>query len=380
MTHHAYYNEIDPYAAAWLRNLIQRGLIAPGHVDARDIRDIDPAELDGFTQCHFFAGLGGWSRALRLAGVPDSAPLWTGSCPCQPFSAAGQKKGLADERHLWPAFRWHIAKRRPPIVFGEQVASKDGRTWLAGVRDDLEAMGYAVGGADLCAPGAGACNIRQRLYWVALADDRRRHPGSAGQPARAPLRRQGRDGQPQQRGRAGGLADGVPAGWPEGRTCSGHVAIASGGSFSGLADAACGSEHGNRGGWTSGRAELADLCSTGPVGDADGEGPARESLGLLGAGDPAAGGFWGDFELIRCLDDKWRRIEPGSFPLAHGLPLGLGRLSPELRQLAKVAGLSQSSLRAAKSFRVGTLRGYGNAINPEITALFIRAAMEASDS
>ena len=165
-----YYNDNDPYAAKWLKNLIKEGLIPDGEIDNRDIREIKPSGLAGFTGVHFFAGVGGWPYALRLAGWPDDRPVMSGSCPCQPFSVAGKGAGVKDERHLWPAFRWLIAQRKPSIIFGEQVASKDGRLWLSGVRSDLEAMGYEVGAADLCAAGVGSPNIRQRLFWVAESD------------------------------------------------------------------------------------------------------------------------------------------------------------------------------------------------------------------
>lgn len=161
----AYYNEIDKHAAAWLRELIKQGHIADGVVDERSIEDVLPADLAEFTQCHFFAGIGGWSYALRLAGWPDGKPVWTGSCPCQPFSAAGKGAGFADERHLWPAFFHLIQQCRPAIVFGEQVATA--LDWLDLVQTDMEATGYAFGAADLCAASVGAPHIRQRLYWAA---------------------------------------------------------------------------------------------------------------------------------------------------------------------------------------------------------------------
>ena len=165
----AYYNEIDPYAAQWLRNLIDAGLIAPGEVDTRSIVDVRPDDLAGFDQCHFFAGLGGWSGALRAAGVPDDRPLWTGSCPCQPFSLAGKQKGFADDRHLWPHFRDLIRERRPATVLGEQVASA--AQWLGLVRGDLEAMGYAVGAIPVEAASAGADHLRDRIWFVANTND-----------------------------------------------------------------------------------------------------------------------------------------------------------------------------------------------------------------
>lgn len=163
----AYYNENNPDVAEWLRNLSTEGLIAQGHVDERSIVDVRPSDLDGYTQCHFFAGIGGWSLALRLAGWPDDRHCWTGSCPCQSLSVAGKRKGHADKRHLWPAFYRLIAKCKPATVFGEQSASKDGREWLSAVRADFEAAGYACGAANLSAECVGAPHERQRLYFVA---------------------------------------------------------------------------------------------------------------------------------------------------------------------------------------------------------------------
>lgn len=164
----AYYNEIDPYAAQWLRNLIAGGHIAPGDVDERSIQDVHPDDLKPYTQCHFFAGVGVWSLALRRAGWPDDRPVWTGSCPCQPFSSAGQGAGFDDERHLWPDFHWLIQERLPPVVFGEQVARAP--EWIRLVRSDLAALDYSVAGLPIEAACAGSLTPRERFFFVANAN------------------------------------------------------------------------------------------------------------------------------------------------------------------------------------------------------------------
>ncbi len=169
-----YYNEIDPYCCQWLRNLIAAKLIPEGVVDDRSILDVRPVDLAGFKQCHFFAGIAGWSRALALAAVSPDRALWTGSCPCQPFSTAGARRGFDDERHLWPHWFYLIRVCKPPVILGEQVA-RGGKVWLDLVRADLEKVGYAFGACVLPACSVGAAHERKRVWFVADADEQTKH-------------------------------------------------------------------------------------------------------------------------------------------------------------------------------------------------------------
>lgn len=313
-----YYNEHDPKAAAWLRSLIAARLIPPGHVDGRSIADVKPEDLDGFVQCHFFAGIGGWSLALQLAGWPEDRPVWTGSCPCQPFSSAGKQMGRKDPRHLWPTWRRLINRCRPATVFGEQVASAPGREWFAGVRSNLETMGYAVGCADLCAAGVGAPHIRQRLFWVADADGRITGDGNL-QPSRE-------HGQQPENGGLGRVAD------PTSVRCAQH-------------------ECQSRGRCDAGPCHTAECGADRGLGDADGTGQREHSGAVAVSTELSAselrGNTWDSFDILHCTDGKARRIEPGTFPLAHGVPA-----------------------------RVVRLRGYGNAIVPQLASEFISAFLD----
>jgi DNA (cytosine-5)-methyltransferase 1 len=163
-----YYNDIDPFCAQWLRNLVKERLIPHGVVDDTSIEKLSANDLKHYRQCHFFAGIAGWSRALSFADWPEHRQVWTGSCPCQPFSLVGQQKGLEDVRHIWPAWFNLIKKCRPPIVFGEQVAAA--QLWLDGVCADLESEDYAFGSAVLPAASVGAPHKRDRIWFVAMAD------------------------------------------------------------------------------------------------------------------------------------------------------------------------------------------------------------------
>ncbi|WP_427150994.1 DNA cytosine methyltransferase [Klebsiella pneumoniae] len=311
----AYYNEIDPFAAQWLRNLIAAGHIAPGEVDERSIEDVTPDDLSGFTQCHFFAGIGVWSHSLRLAGWPDDRPVWTGSCPCQPFSAAGKGDGFADERHLWPHFFHLISERRPQHVFGEQVASGNANTWFDLVQADLEGMGYAFGLVPFTSAGIGAPHIRERAYWVANATGQLHHQCNDG------TNELGRKGNPEQNRMGGGI----------GGLGNANVARLEG--FGGN-DCAAGRER-----------------ATGPV--------AAPGVHLRPL---EVNGFWRDADWLFCRDGKWRPVEPGTFPLVDGAAARMGRVEPGVA-------------RVASSNRVGRLKGYGNAINAQAAAAFIRAYM-----
>jgi site-specific DNA-cytosine methylase len=350
----AYYNEIDPYAAAWLRNLIREGLIAPGDVDGRSIVDVQPDDLAGYRQVHFFAGIGGWSAALRLAGWPDDREVWTGSCPCQPFSAAGKQRGTSDERHLWPEMRRLVAERRPSVVFGEQVASALGRTWLGSVRADLEDLGYAVGAADLCAAGVGAPHIRQRLWWVADAGGER--PDRQHALLRAEAR--GRDAAcvPEAAGGcAGVLADAMHAGRPERWTGARERQAAGGCGTDRMAD--------RIGARLEGRdaRPLEDERATAERGGAaDRVGDPSDSRhqprpGIAGVQAGEAGGFavsergaasghdgWSDLSWLPCRDGKARPTQSPLQWVADGLPASLGRL-----RASHIAAIQEEVIHAA---------------------------------
>lgn len=342
----AYYNEIDQFAAQWLRNLIAGGHIAPGEVDERSIEDVTPDDLRGFTQCHFFAGVGVWSHALRLAGWPDNKPIWTGSCPCQPFSATGKGSGFDDDRHLWPAFGWLIKQCRPERVFGEQVAGGRADPWFDLVQNDVERMGYAFGITPYPAAGIGAPNERERAYWVADANlqyepttrnetrtSKSCRSGEIIRLADSDRERCKRINPLLQREESGRNPENLPE--TSGKCTSDRVANSGCGEFYWRSE-------------TAGHEERSSAKS-----------PVSSSI----SGPLEVNGFWRDADWLLCRDGKWRPVEPGTFPLVDGAAARLGRVEPGVA-------------RVASSNRTGRLRGYGNAINAQAASAFISAYME----
>lgn len=285
-----YYNEWDKGAAAWLRELIKAGLIPNGYVDERSITEVTPSDLEGFTQCHFFAGIGGWSYALQLAGIPPTTRLWTGSPPCQPFSVAGKQLGQLDERHLAPTFMRLVDQCLPPVLFGEQVAAAIGKHWLDDLFTELERQGYACGAAVLPAASVGAPHKRDRLFFGAssLGDN-----GCFGLSKCGIQLRQQESERP---------------------TVFDEFEV-------GRGSKAGGSQNNSHMGKNNTDTRIQSNTTH---------------------------SFWSDADWLGCRDGKFRPVEPGAFPLANGVPA-----------------------------RVGRLRGYGNAIVPQVAAEFIKAFARA---
>lgn len=336
----AYYNEFDPYAAEWLKILINKGLIADGDVDSRSITEVSSDDLQGYTQCHFFAGIGIWSLALRQAGWSDDTPVWTGSCPCQPFSTAGRQEGKNDERHLWPTWFGLIKECQPSVIFGEQVASAITKGWLDDVYEGLEDENYAIGSSVLTASAVGAPHKRERLYFVAESD-------SIGREKRSEKRRE------LQTEQGNGESVNKHSGRNETRGTLGDTqhngsstATITGSNETSVqydqkrSDSTCQSEG------TSRSCNVADTCCKRQQRQGELQRPLhteedqeRETSGIINDCSRYSKAEW-----ITCPDGKQRLIEPSIPLLVNG-----------------------------DTNRVGRLCAYGNAIHSEVATSFIRA-------
>ena len=418
MTQFAYYNEFDPKAAAWIRQLIKNGMIADGEVDERSITEVTADEIRGFTQHHFFAGIGGWSYSLRLAGWADDRPVCTASLPCQPFSVAGAQKGVDDERHLLPHFIELVKQCNFQTIFGEQVPGAIKHGWLDDLCTEMERESYSVGSIVLTAAGEGAPHIRQRLYWVADSSKQRQSgQGELGQPLHTT------ENQDREINRIIGTGDisngmentvsygqcerpeiggGLSGQCEDGETCDqserrsevcrvgdtelhGHDASTVGRSLSEskIESGMLKSEGSNttqrmgnteHDGHATCEITASDVQPSTKRGQ-NGENLSGQSSGASGRADATSlsgcqGGRteWSDPDWLYCRDKKYRPIKPSIEPLAYGLPRGVGYSSDPSESMD--ADNTQEA-------RVMRLKGYGNAIVPQVAASFIKAFMEA---
>ena len=434
----AYYNEWEKDKALWLRELIRRGLIADGEVDTRSIADVRPDELVGFTQLHWFAGVGAWSYALRLAGIPDDFPIWTASCPCPSFSVAGKGEGFDDPRHLWPELFRLVRERKPSMLFGEQADGAIGHGWFDLVGMDMESESYAVAAAVLPAASVGAPHRRNRLFFVANSKSAGREFESFSRPATRecdtpcapePLQRPGAHG-------SAFIGGPIPVHSQRGKI----------------------NEHGCGGQWNSDPADseaVEIVCSTGDsvLSDSDGRGAGRtsgEAVGYRGAAEstggagsmcntcgeglqkrlsdrrvsqctmgPLAGetsfstsepsklrhsrgpgwlppeqarsvaktgstrGFWADCDWWHGRDGKYRPIGPGISPCVIGpakprvQPLADGTAESVGRMCDSGDACQETDPDNTSEARVIRLKGYGDAICAQAAAAFISASMDA---
>lgn len=323
----SYYNDNDPFVCKWMENLINAGHLKNGEVDCRSIKEIEPSDLEDYSQHHFFAGIGGWALALKQAGWPTDKPVWTGSCPCQPFSVAGDKREFEDERHLWPHWFRLIRELRPATIFGEQVAGKSGYAWFDLVRSDLESVGYACGMVVSPAAGYGAPHLRHRIYFAAHPVGFRR--GGRREKSEQPQIQKRQEPKNQIEGSSDPLQLALTylsglEGWEFGRDSSDQGLVGKSSMVSSLGNSKIKQNRPH-----SRKSRKSDEAS-------------RQ---IRGSG--FLGGFWSDAEWLWCKDDKYRPTKPGIFPLVDGVPS-----------------------------RVAKLRAIGNAIVIPQAVEFIRAYME----
>jgi DNA (cytosine-5)-methyltransferase 1 len=303
-------NDSDPFCCSWLDELVDQGHLPKATINSRPIEQLT-AE-DCHPTSHFFAGIGGWPLALKIARWPEHVPVWTGSCPCQSLSEI-QQQYRNKTNDLWPVWFGLIKECGPPIIFGEQVARGSGLQWLSSVRSDLEAAGYAVGAANLCAAGVGAPHRRQRLFWVAIRDSER-------------------DALVRD---LSGVVRGLRLPWADDRGC-------------GVADAYC-----------DRREDLLEPCTT-PK--AVGVGSPWGSYELVALRDGTA----------RPVEPGTRPMAHGLSSRVVRVCPACGK-----EQEAPCCGLPLvNKVRRTNNGRVGQLTGYGNSIVPQLGAIFVRTVVQ----
>lgn len=426
----AYYNENDAQMASWLRELIKEGVIAPGEVDERSIEDVLPGDVMRFAQCHFFAGIGVWSYALRCAGWGDDRRVWTGSCPCSPFSSAGKGAGFDDERHLWPAWFWLVSQCRPDVVYGEQVGGVLGKAWFGLVSSDLGGIGYTGDYKILPACGFGAPHIRSRLFFVADAGSRAEQRFSRELSCEKRAQRGRSDNGFGGGGAVGELADatsqrydGRRASEAGGRPCEPErsrdadgLGYAESDGWIGRQDDGAARRRERTPRQASETGDLADTDGAGRLrqgqaqpeewgsdsvvaggsavvglGDANGAGLAgwqgergndepecetaeRAGDAVLGTG--ATNGFWRNAEWLYCSDGKCRAVERATESLLKSLADESARDLGFMRvQGGDEEAIIFAPLIAQGRKRQMRLRGYGNAIVASVATEFIKAYM-----
>ena len=288
--------------------------------------------------------------AVRYADVRDAGAGWepvdviAGGFPCKGVSAAGKREGFGHpETVLWREMARAVRELRPRYVLVENVANilglHDGAVW-GEVLGDLAALGYDVTWDCLPAAAVGAPHLRDRVFAVAALADR-----MAGSASESRDRSGGEVARPGEVERAERLHGGVGAAADAVRPGLEGAGVRGAASDRAGAVADSGGER---------RQQVAGSA----LGDEAAHGGARRDRGqphrdyvFAGHGEDSrpgpTNGFWRDADWLFCRDGRWRPVEPGTFPLAHGAPA-----------------------------RVGRLRAYGNAIVAQTAATFIESYLD----
>lgn len=249
----------------------------------------------------------------------DTVDILTGGFPCQGFSVSGDQKGTEDERYLWPEMYRAVREIGPAIVVAENVSgilSTEGGVVFEQVHTDLEAEGYEVQAFILPAAGKNAPHKRDRVWFVAYSESRwqRRlqNPRSTAGPCESSK--------------------------PPGSVC---------GILSGRTSADTAQQNGTENEISAGR-QTADECTNGNRAIANANGVRQRGKGD-GKREPR------QFDET-CKDHDWR-----NFPTQSPIYCGDDGLPEELD------GITISKWRRE------TLKGYGNAIVPEIAVAIFEA-------
>lgn len=265
-------------------------------------------------------------RTLPLAALP-CCDLVCGGYPCQPFSAAGQRRGAEDDRHLWPFVLGVVETLRPAWCLFENVAGHVSlgldRVWA-----DLEATGYAVQPLIIPACAVGAPHRRDRVWILANAQGHCQWPrlrASAAPGERGPRPGHGRDGA---------VADAPGRGRDRLQEQQGEPSAGRGRPAA----------HGH-GGDAVGDSNGAGLSFSQQPRE---PGPAERGEGPWPAAGQRGGAPWADAEWVLCRDGRVRAVAPGVPLLAHGIP-----------------------------DRVGQAKAYGNTVIPDIVEIIGRAILAA---
>ncbi len=113
---------------------------------------------------------------VREAGKHNlrKVDIITGGFPCQPFSVSGKRNGAEDDRYLWPEMYRIIREMHPRWVLAENVPgilSIENGMVFETVVSDLESEGYEVQPIILSSAGIGANHVRERVWFLARANN-----------------------------------------------------------------------------------------------------------------------------------------------------------------------------------------------------------------